>query len=102
MQDIFEREALIIGYEAVEMLNKSTVMVFGIGGVGGFAVEGLVRAGVGKIIAVDNDTVSISNINRQIVADTTTVGRYKTEVSMERSKKINPDVELSFTLRYIS
>lgn len=93
MQDIFEREALIIGYEAVEMLNKSTVMVFGIGGVGGFAVEGLVRAGVGKIIAVDNDTVSISNINRQIVADTTTVGRYKTEVSMERSQKINPDVD---------
>lgn len=93
MKEIFEREKLIIGDEALDKLERAKVMVFGIGGVGGYTVEGLIRAGVGKIVAVDNDTVSISNINRQIIADTTTVGKYKTEASMERSKRINPDIE---------
>lgn len=89
----FEREALMLGEAAVEKLMRSTVMVFGIGGVGSYAVEGLVRAGVGRIIAVDNDTVSETNINRQLIADTLTVGRFKTEISRERSVRINPDIE---------
>ncbi len=92
VHEIFEREALIIGKAALEKLKNTAVLVFGVGGVGSYAVEGLVRAGVGKIIAVDNDTVSASNINRQLIADTTTLGRYKSEASRERSLKINPDL----------
>lgn len=91
--EIFEREALLIGEENVRRLMSSSVMVFGVGGVGGFVVEGLVRAGIGRIIAVDNDSVSMSNINRQLIADTTTVGKSKTEAARERMTRINPELD---------
>ncbi|MBQ7820759.1 MAG: tRNA threonylcarbamoyladenosine dehydratase [Clostridia bacterium] len=90
---IFEREALLIGEENVKKLMGSSVMVVGIGGVGGFVLEGLVRAGVGRIIAVDSDTVSITNINRQLIADTDSVGKSKTQAARERMTKINPELE---------
>ncbi len=88
----FERTALLIGEENVEKLKKAHVAVFGIGGVGGYVVEALCRSGVGTLTLIDKDTVSESNINRQIIALSSTVGRLKTEVAAERSKQINPDI----------
>ncbi|WP_410209005.1 ThiF family adenylyltransferase [Fusobacterium sp.] len=89
---IFQRTELLIGHDNLEKLKKSHVLVFGIGGVGGFAVEALVRAGIGEITIVDFDTVDETNINRQIIALQTTVGKLKTEVMKERALLINPDV----------
>lgn len=89
----FEREALLIGEDKVKKLMSSSVAVFGAGGVGSYVIEGLVRAGVGKITVIDNDTVSETNINRQLIADTTTVGKYKAEVAVEKAKRINPGIE---------
>lgn len=91
--EIFEREALLIGEENLCKLMNSSVMIFGVGGVGSYVVEGLVRAGIGRIIAVDNDVVSITNINRQLIADTTTVGIAKTEAARSRAIKINPLID---------
>lgn len=91
---MFARTEMLLGKEAIERLCGARVAVFGVGGVGGFAVEALARAGVGKITLVDSDTVAPSNINRQIIATTKTVGRYKTEVSGERIKEINPDCQV--------
>ncbi|MBE6606826.1 MAG: tRNA threonylcarbamoyladenosine dehydratase [Ruminococcaceae bacterium] len=91
--EIFEREALLIGEENLKRLMNSSVMVFGAGGVGSFVIEGLVRGGIGHIIAVDNDVVSITNINRQLIADTTTVGVAKTEAARSRAIKINPAID---------
>ncbi len=88
-----EREALLIGEDKVKLLMNSSVAVFGAGGVGSYAIEGLVRAGVGKITVIDNDTVSETNINRQLIADTTTIGKYKAEVAVARVKLINPGIE---------
>ncbi len=88
----FSRTALLIGEEGVEKLKKARVAVFGIGGVGGFVVEALVRSGVGQLDLIDNDTVSVSNINRQIIALHSTIGRKKTEVAAERARDINPAV----------
>ncbi|MBR5322111.1 MAG: tRNA threonylcarbamoyladenosine dehydratase [Clostridia bacterium] len=86
-----ERQITILGDEATDRLIASSVMIFGIGGVGSFTAEAIARCGVGKIILVDFDTVSLSNINRQLVADTSTVGLKKTSVMAERIRKINPD-----------
>lgn len=94
MNDFFSREEMLIGKEAVEKLNNSKVAIFGIGGVGSYVVEALARAGVGKFILVDNDVVSTSNINRQIIATTKTVGKAKVEVAKERILEINPDAEV--------
>ena len=88
----FERTALLIGEENVEKLKKAHVAVFGIGGVGGYVVEALCRSGVGTLTLIDKDTVSESNINRQIIALSSTVGRLKTDVAAERAKQINPDI----------
>ena len=88
----FSRTALLLGQEGVEKLKKARVAVFGVGGVGGYVVEALARSGVGTLDLIDNDTVSLSNINRQIIALHSTVGRLKTEVAAERAKDINPDV----------
>ncbi|MBE7078566.1 MAG: tRNA threonylcarbamoyladenosine dehydratase [Clostridiales bacterium] len=88
----FARTALLLGEQGVEKLKNSRVAVFGLGGVGGYAVEALARSGVGAIDLIDNDTVSLSNINRQIIALHSTVGRKKTEVLAERVKDINPDI----------
>jgi tRNA A37 threonylcarbamoyladenosine dehydratase/ribonuclease HI len=91
----FIRTELLIGKEAVKKLNNSRVAVFGIGGVGGHCAEALVRSGVGTIDIVDNDVIAESNINRQIVALHSTIGRYKTEVMKERLLDINPNVKVN-------
>lgn len=94
MDNRFSRTELLIGKEAIEKLNKSKVAVFGIGGVGSYVVEGLARAGVGSFILVDKDEVDITNINRQIIATTKTVGRPKVEVAKERILEINPEARV--------
>ncbi len=90
----FSRTALLIGEEGVKKLKKARVAVFGVGGVGGYIVEALARSGVGRLDLIDKDTVSKSNVNRQIIALHSTVGRYKTEVAAERAKDINPEIEV--------
>ncbi len=87
----FERTELMLGSEQMNKLRDAHVIVFGIGGVGGYVVEALVRSGVGQLTLVDRDTVSESNINRQIIALTETIGRPKTCVMKERALSINPD-----------
>ena len=87
---MFSRTEMLFGSEAIEKLKKSRVAVFGCGGVGGYVIEALARGGVGTIDLIDNDKVSLSNINRQILATTLTVGRDKTSVAAERIKQINP------------
>ena len=94
MNERFLRSAALFGEDGMAKLYAARVAVFGIGGVGGHAAEALARAGVGKIDLIDNDTVSQSNINRQAVALTSTVGRLKTEVMCERIADINPDCEV--------
>ena len=86
------RTEALLGLEAVEKLKKSTVAVFGIGGVGGYVAEALARSGIGCLELVDHDTVSVTNINRQIVALRSTVGKYKVDVMKERVMDINPDI----------
>lgn len=95
MLNKFSRTELLLGKEKMSSLAAARVAVFGIGGVGGFAVEALVRSGVGAIDIIDNDVVSETNINRQIIATCKTVGRYKTEVMEERIKEINPDCKVT-------
>lgn len=95
MKNQFSRTALIYGAEAIEKLNSCRVAVFGIGGVGGHTVEALVRSGVGAIDIVDNDVVSITNINRQIVALHSTIGKSKVEVMADRIMDINPDCKVT-------
>ncbi len=86
----FSRTELIIGKDGIEKLNKAKVAVFGIGGVGSYVVEGLVRAGVQNFILVDDDKVCLTNLNRQIIATRSTIGKQKVEVAKERILDINP------------
>ena len=86
---------MLLEKEAVEKLKNSHVAVFGIGGVGGYALEALIRAGVGEIDIIDSDDVAVSNINRQILATTETVGQKKVDVAEKRAKEINPDVKIN-------
>ena len=88
----FSRTELLLGKEGVEKLKNARVAVFGIGGVGGYVVEALVRSGVGTLDLIDKDVVSESNINRQIIALHSTVGQFKTEVAAKRAIDINPNV----------
>ncbi|MDE5584222.1 MAG: tRNA threonylcarbamoyladenosine dehydratase [Ruminococcus sp.] len=92
--DIFSRTELLFGAESLGILRKSRVAVFGLGGVGGHVAEALVRSGVGAVDLIDNDTVAKSNINRQIFALRSTVGRYKTDVAEERLLDINPECRI--------
>lgn len=94
MEHIFSRLEALIGASALERLKGAHVCVFGLGGVGGHAAEALVRSGVGTLTVVDNDTVAKSNINRQIIALESTVGKNKTDVFKARAKDINPDVKI--------
>lgn len=94
MLDQFSRTQLLLGEEAIKRLSQARVAVFGIGGVGGYVCEALVRSGVGHFDLIDNDTVCLTNLNRQIIATRKTVGRYKTEVMSERMTEINPDVDV--------
>ena len=95
MLNQFSRTELLIGESGVNKLAESCVAVFGIGGVGGYTVEALARSGVGAIDLIDNDKVSLTNINRQIIATHKTVGRFKTDVAEERIHDINPDVKVT-------
>ena len=94
MSEIFKRTELLLGESAVKKLSGCRVAVFGIGGVGGYTAEALARSGVGKLDLIDNDTVSESNINRQIIALHSTVGRAKVDVMKERILDINPYAEV--------
>ena len=90
----FSRTELIIGKEGIEKLNKAKVAIFGIGGVGSYVVEGLVRAGVQNFILVDDDKVCLTNLNRQIIATRSTIGKPKVEVAKERILDINPNANV--------
>lgn len=94
MLDQFSRTKLLLGSDAMEKLAAAKVAVFGIGGVGGYVVEALARSGVGEFDLVDSDTVSITNINRQIIATNKTLGLYKVDVMKERILDINPDAKV--------
>ncbi|MBP5223118.1 MAG: tRNA threonylcarbamoyladenosine dehydratase [Lachnospiraceae bacterium] len=91
----FERTALLMGEEAIEKLKRSRVAVFGIGGVGGHVVEALVRSGIGTIDIIDSDKVCLSNLNRQLIATHSTIGKYKTEAMKERILDINPEAKVN-------
>ena len=88
--DIFNRTKLLIGEENLKKLHMSNILVFGVGGVGGYVIEALVRAGIENITIVDNDTISETNINRQIIATTENVGKYKVDEMKNRILSINP------------
>lgn len=102
MSDCFSRSELIFGKEAMEKLLASRVAVFGIGGVGGYAAEALVRSGIGAIDIIDSDTVSLSNINRQIYALQSTVGKYKVDAAADRIKDINPSCTVTAHKKFYS
>lgn len=90
----YSRTELIIGSEALDKIKGSSVIVFGIGGVGSYVVEGLARAGVGRLTLVDNDVVDITNINRQLPALHSTIGKFKADVMADRIRDINPECEV--------
>lgn len=94
MSTQFSRTELLLGKEAMDKLSASRVAVFGIGGVGGYVCEALVRSGVGTFDLIDNDKVCLTNLNRQIIATHKTVGKYKTEVMKERMLEINPEADV--------
>ncbi len=94
MLNQFSRTELLLGKEAMEKLKNSRVAVFGIGGVGGYVCEALVRSGVGAFDLIDDDKVCLTNLNRQIIATRKTVGKYKTDVMKERMLEINPNVDV--------
>ena len=91
MNEQFLRTAMLLGVEAVKRLQSARVAVFGLGGVGGYTVEALARAGIGQLDLIDNDTVSLSNVNRQLLATHSTLGMDKTEAAKQRVLDINPD-----------
>ncbi len=94
MDKYFSRTEMLLGNEAIEKLASSRVAIFGVGGVGGYAVEALARTGVGKLDIIDSDTVSESNLNRQIYALRSTVGQYKVDAAKSRIRDINPSAEV--------
>lgn len=94
MSDQFSRTELLLGKAAMEKLSRSRVAVFGVGGVGGYVCEALVRSGIGSFDLIDNDKVSLTNLNRQIIATHMTIGREKVEVMRERILEINPNADV--------
>lgn len=95
MSDQFSRTELLFGSEAMQKLSSSRVAVFGIGGVGGYTVEALARSGVGELDLIDSDKVALTNLNRQIIALRSTIGKYKVDVARERILSINPDCRVN-------
>jgi len=95
MLNQFSRTELLIGKEALEKLQNSKVAVFGIGGVGGYVVEALVRSGIGAIDIIDDDKVCLTNMNRQLYATHSTIGQFKVDIAEERIKDINPNVKIT-------
>mgnify|MGYP003302544738 CR=1 FL=1 len=96
-----ERTELLLGSEKLDILRNANVLVVGVGGVGAYAAEMIVRAGVGHITIADADKVTESNINRQLVALHSTIGREKCDILAERLRDINPDIELTIVNRFI-
>ncbi len=94
-REMFQRTEMLLGQEAMERLKNARVAIFGIGGVGGYVAEALVRCGVGALDIIDNDRVAESNLNRQIIATRSSLGRLKTEVMGERIREINPDCQVT-------
>ena len=101
MDNWLERTELLLGKEKLDLLRQAHVLVVGLGGVGAYAAEMIARAGVGRMTIADADTVAPSNINRQLVALHSTVGRRKAEILAERLRDINPEIELTVVDRYI-
>lgn len=95
MLNEFSRTELLFGPDNMEKLKKARVLIFGIGGVGGYVTEALARSGVGHLALVDNDTVSLTNLNRQVIATHRTIGRYKVDVMKERILDINPEADVA-------
>ncbi|MCD7880101.1 MAG: tRNA threonylcarbamoyladenosine dehydratase [Clostridiales bacterium] len=95
MLNQFSRTELLLGREGMERLSRARVAVFGIGGVGGYAVEALARSGVGALDLIDDDRVSLSNLNRQISATQQTIGQYKVDAARQRIEEINPDCRVT-------
>lgn len=95
MLNQFSRTELLIGKENMERLKSARVAVFGIGGVGGYVVEALARSGIGELSLIDNDKVSLTNINRQIIATRSTLGKYKVDVARDRIMDINPEAKVN-------
>ena len=100
MYDFLDRTSLMLGEQALLSLQNAKVLVVGVGGVGGYTVEALARSGVGSLTLIDGDTVAISNINRQIVALHSTLGRYKVDVMRERVLDINPLIKVNALNKY--
>lgn len=92
----------LIGKDAIIKLKNSHVTVFGCGGVGSYVIEGLVRSGIGNISIIDNDVIDISNINRQLMADSTVIGKPKVEVEKERLLKINPELNVNIFQKFVN
>lgn len=93
MDTVFTRTGRVIGKEGLDLLSKKTVAVFGLGGVGSYAAEALVRIGVGHLIFIDKDETDVTNMNRQLVADLSTLGRKKADIMTERAHRIRPDMD---------
>ena len=91
----FSRTELLFGSENMKKFQKSRIAVFGVGGVGGYAVEALARSGIGTLDLIDNDKVSVTNINRQIIATLKTVGKYKVDAAKERILEIKPSADVN-------
>lgn len=94
MLEQFERTEIILGKEAIEKLNNTRVAIFGLGGVGTFVAEGLARIGIGSFILVDNDKISVTNLNRQIIATKSTIGKYKVDIMKDRILDINSNAKV--------
>jgi len=94
MEGIFSRAELIIGKDGIDRLSKARAAVAGVGGVGSFAAEALIRGGIGRLLLIDNDVVARSNLNRQLHATTKTIGQYKTHLMARRAREINPGISI--------
>ncbi len=101
MQNWLERTSLLLGNEKLEILRNANVLIVGLGGVGAYAAEMVARAGVGRMTIADADTVSLTNINRQLIALHSTIGKSKADLMAERLRDINPEIELSVVNRFI-
>lgn len=102
MSEIFDRLEKLLGKEAVDVLNSKTVMIFGIGGVGGYVTEALCRAGIQNFVLIDNDTINESNLNRQIIALQSTLGKSKVEVMKQRILDINPQAMVEVKKEFVT
>lgn len=102
MEELYERTQMLFGKENIEKLKNSHIAVFGIGGVGSYTCEALARAGIGKFDLIDSDTVSPTNLNRQLIALTSTIGKYKVDVMKERILDINPNAQVNVFREFFS